>query len=157
MESIKQIKDYLHKYRRMNTRLANIEDEIATIKAILADVSVAISRYGTEPGGGSSELNAVESAANQRLKVSQRLHELERERLELSGLLTRIDRALDMLDDRDRYIVKAHYIDGMRWQDIAMHCYYSEHGVRNRAYRALSAISDMVSSGDMYQVKLWIT
>ena len=54
---------------------------------MLQSESVAISRYGGEPGGGSGELNAVEAAADRRTKMKQQIENMKRDQAEIERVL----------------------------------------------------------------------
>ena len=53
-------KRYLKSYNQLRITAKNFDEDIEASKAMLQDESVAISRYGGEPGGGSGEFNPVE-------------------------------------------------------------------------------------------------
>jgi len=75
---------------------------------------VPISRYGDEPGGGTSEINQVESAAYHRDEPKKKILELEGNIAELERILHKLDRAMEGLGEQDKGIIKSYYIEGNR-------------------------------------------
>ena len=149
-EYISLTKTYLQNYRRWQAESANLGYEAKELAAILADIPVAIAKYGDEPGGGSSELNTIEQSAERRIKLEARLRTTTARKNKLDGILTRVDTALGALNDQLRGLLISHYMDGASWIDIAAGCYYSERWTRERGHRALAMVSEMIFG-------LWIT
>ncbi len=103
-------KRYLKSYNQLRITAKNLDEDIEASQAMLQDESVAISRYGGEMGGGSGELNAVESAANRRMKIQADIVEMQRNKTEIERVLRKVDRALEGLGDADRDLVQGHFI-----------------------------------------------
>lgn len=92
-------KRYLKSYTQLHITVKNLDEGIEAQKTMLQDEAVAISRYGDEPGGGSSELNATESAANRRIMIENCITEMERDKAEIECILRKVNRALEGLSD----------------------------------------------------------
>ena len=68
---------YLKDYKKMQRDIDAWEQQKSDIKAELSDVSVAISRYGGEPGGGSGDMTVVERQAETRGKLEAKLSRID--------------------------------------------------------------------------------
>jgi hypothetical protein len=135
---------YLRSYAQLQITVKNLTDDIEASKAMLQDESVAISRYGGEPGGGSGELNATESAANRRIKITEHIAEMERDKAEIERVLRKVDRAMDGLGDADRDLVQGHFIDGYSWSQLGNKSYCTEKWARDKGNKALKEVAFMV-------------
>lgn len=135
---------YLKSYNQLQITVKNLSEDIEACKAMLQDESVAISRYGGEPGGGSGELNATEAAANRRMKIEAHAADMQRDKAEIERVLRKVDRALDGLSDADQDLVRGHYIDGDSWEHIGARAYCSEKWARDRGNKALREVAFMV-------------
>ena len=135
---------YLKSYTKLQITVKNLDEEIEAQKTMLQDEAVAISRYGDEPGGGSSELNATESAASRRIMIENRIVDMECDKAEIERVLRKIDRALDGLSDGDRDLVQGHFIDGYSWQQLGNKAYCSEKWARDKGNKALKEVAFMV-------------
>lgn len=135
---------YLKSYNQLRITVKNIDEEIEAQKTMLQDEAVAISRYGDEPGGGSSELNATESAVSRRIMIENRIVDMECDKAEIERVLRKIDRALEGLSDGDRDLVHGHFIDGYSWQQLGNKAYCSEKWARDKGNKALKEVAFMV-------------
>ena len=135
---------YLKSYNQLQITVKNLDEEIEAQKNMLQDEAVAISRYGDEPGGGSSELNATESAASRRIMIENRIVDMECDKAEIERVLRKIDRALEGLSDGDRDLVHGHFIDGYSWQQLGNKTYCSEKWARDKGNKALKEVAFMV-------------
>ena len=95
-------------------------------------------------GGGSGELNAVESAANRRMKIQADIVEMQRNKTEIERVLRKVDRALEGLGDADRDLVQGHFIDGYSWGQLGNKAYCTEKWARDKGNKALKEVAFMV-------------
>ena len=137
-------KRYLKSYNQLRITARNLDEDIEASQAMLQDESVAISRYGGEMGGGSGELNAVESAANRRMKIQADIVEMQRNKTEIERVLRKVDRALEGLGDADRDLVQGHFIDGYSWGQLGNKAYCTEKWARDKGNKALKEVAFMV-------------
>ena len=134
------------------------EQERADIERELSDVPVAISHYGAEPGGGASELNAVEREASRRIKLGRRVAAIEQDTRELRRVMQKVENAIRSLDAEEERLITLHYIDGRKWYEIADELAYSETSVKQKGYRAIGKIAVLLfgsKAGGYEQVVLF--
>lgn len=58
-------------------------------------------------------------------KAEALIKKLERKKQERLNSMARVERAIDGLDDRERLVMRAHYIAGLTWEEIAENLYFS--------------------------------
>lgn len=141
---IKETKRILRNYNKMKVAVVNLSEEIEAFETELRSESVAIARYGDEPQGGTSELNATEAAANRRIKTGERLAMLRQRKDEIERTLRSVDRALECLNDEDERLIRGRYIDGYAWWQVARELCYTEKWVRDKGSKVLGDVSMMV-------------
>ena len=141
---IKETKRILRNYNKMKVAVVNLAEEIEALETELRGESVAIARYGDEPQGGTSELNATEAAANRRIKTGERLVMLRQRKDEIERTLRAVDRALECLSDEDERLIRGRYIDGYAWWQVAQKLCYTEKWARDKCGKALGDVAMMV-------------
>ena len=135
---------YLRNYRTWVHAIEAWEKERIDIERELASVPVAVSKYGGEPGGGTGELNSVESLAERRIKLNKRAAAIEQDINELRRVMRNVDPALHALEDETMRIVDVHYIQGHTWMETAYAFDYSESAVKQKGYRAIGKIAEIL-------------
>jgi hypothetical protein len=135
---------YLKNYNQLRIAIENLDEDINARKELLRDESVAISRYGTQPGGGFSELTQAEAAAAKRVKCEQEIIELQSNKAEIERIIRKVDRALEGLSDADCDLVKGYYIDGYSWRQLGQQQFCSEKWARDKGNKALKEVAFMV-------------
>lgn len=141
---IKETKRILRNYNKMKVAVVNLSEEIEALETELRSESVAIARYGDEPQGGTSEMNATESAANRRIKTGERLVMLRQRKDEIERTLRAVDRALECLSDEDERLIRGRYINGYAWWQVAQKLCYTEKWVRDKGGKVLGDVAMMV-------------
>ena len=141
---IRETKRLLQSYNKMKVAVVNLSEEIEALEIELRSESVAIARYGDEPQGGTSELNATEAAANRRIKTGERLTVLRQRKDEIERTLRSVNRALECLSDEDERLIRGRYIDGYAWWQVARDAGYTEKYASERGNRVLRDVADMV-------------
>lgn len=138
-------KRYLKDYKKKKTALSNLKEELKEKTELQGmDVNASIAKYGTEPGGGYSELNAVEKATEISLQLSKDIYNLLSEVGELTKHIKRIDTALDSLPEDSKQILTYRYIDGYTWSGVSDRAYISERKARYICENALQATAYML-------------
>lgn len=141
---IKETKRILRNYNKMKVAVVNLAEEIEALETELRSESVAIARYGDEPQGGTSELNATEAAANRRIKAGERLIMLRQRKDEIERTLRAVDRTLECLNDEDARLIRGRYIDGCAWWQVAQKLCYTEKWARDKGSKVLGDVAMMV-------------
>lgn len=135
---------YLGDYNDMKDSVALWESERNGIETELSSVPVAISKYGGEPVGGSGELNVVEQQAQERIELEERLAEIDRDVKRVRALMRKIEDAVASFDPETCNLIWDHYVERRRWYDIASAMYLSETSVKQRGYRAIQQLSQLL-------------
>ena len=92
------VRNYLKGYKKMQRDIDAWEQQKSDIKAELSDVSVAISRYGGEPGGGSGDMTVVERQAETRGKLEAKLSLIDHNIGELRRVMKTVETAVSALE-----------------------------------------------------------
>ncbi len=145
---IKETKRILRNYNKMKVAVVNLAEEIEALETELQSESVAIARYGDEPQGGTSELNATEAAANRRIKTGERLTMFRQRKDGIERTLRAVDRALECLSDEDERLIRGRYIDGYAWWQVAQKLCYTEKWCRDKGGKVLDDVALMVFGVD---------
>lgn len=156
---IKETKRILRNYNKMKVAVVNLAEEIEALETELRSESVAIARYGDEPQGGTSELNATEAAANRRIKTGERLTMLRQRKADIERMIRAVDRALACLAEADEILVRRRYIDGYDWWQVARAAGYTGKWARTKGVKLLSDVAMMVFGvyDKPVQLKLWMS
>lgn len=141
---IKETKRILRNYNKMKVAVVNLSEEIEALETELRSESVAIARYGDEPQGGTSELNATEAAANRRIKTGERLTMLRQRKDEIERTLRAVDRAMECLSDEDERLIRGRYIDGYAWWQVAQGVGYTERWTQEKSAAVLREVALML-------------
>ena len=97
---------YLKNYNQFQAKLKDIDIEISTVtEQINSLTDVKIAKYDNQPASGFNELSSVELNVERKQKLEQKIQSLQTDKLEISGLLRRIDNALEALPYIDRTII----------------------------------------------------
>lgn len=139
---------HLKNYKKVEQAMQDTAREMERAKAEIAAASdPRVNKYGGSAGGGYHLLSEVESQADRRDKLGQKYRRLECERVKMANYLRRVDRALSILTEQEREIVRAKYIDGSTWVKVALSVGYSEGGCRRIARRAVERIAPVMDCG----------
>ena len=141
---IKETKRILRNYNKMTVAVVNLSEEIEALETELRSESVAIARYGDEPQGGTSEMNATEAAANRRIKKGEHLAMLRQRKDEIERTLRAVDRAMECLSDEDERLIRGRYIDGYDWWQVAQELCYTEKWMRDKGGKVLVDVAMMM-------------
>ena len=143
-DCIKETKRILGQYNKMKVAVQNLTEEIEARTAALQGESVAISRYGDEPMGGTSELTATEAAAERRMRAAADIAVMRQRKAEMERTLRAVDRALACLAAEDERLVRGRYIDGYAWWRVAREAGYTEKWACERGGKALQDVGLML-------------
>ena len=143
-DEVKAVKRLLKDYRKWEAALKNLAAEKTLLETSLQDESIAISRYGIDAPGGSSELTATEAAAARREKTAARIAEIMRCMDDIERQRRAVDRALDALGENIAKLVRLRYIDGFPVWYAARKTGYSEKWTAEKASAALCDMALML-------------
>ena len=142
-EYINITKTRLRRLAEFRALLQSLEAQKQEIELELDGESVAISRYGTDTGGGFSELNAVEKSAQRRMEKESELEGICEDIRKVKSLLHRMDIALDGIGEDDRELITMHYMKHYSWGEVARRFNYSEQWARKRAGRVIRTMAEI--------------
>lgn len=135
----------LKNYADFKAQIANLTDDIEALEMELqTDVNAPIAKYGLESGGGTSELNSVESAASRHDSMREKIAAKKQTIARLTLNLRKIDRAVDVLPPEDRFLIRRKYMEGFTWQQIAIETNQSEKWLAERGRKALDRVAGML-------------
>lgn len=138
---------YLKNYNKFQIVIENLEAEKEAKCLLLSDQSVAISKYGAQTVGGSGELNQTEAAASKRMETQNEIERIDREIAELQRILSKIDRAINGLNEEDQRVITMFYLECRSWREIADALYCSADWARKRGKKAVGEIAFMIFGG----------
>lgn len=138
------VRKYLRKYNQFKVTILNLEEEKEAQIKMLNDFSVSIAKYGDEPGGGSSELNQTEAAADQRIKIKKEIENIDMNIAVLQRLIKKVDRSIAGLADTERRLIVGYFFDNKSWMELGNEMYYTEKWARERGNKAVKEIAFMM-------------
>lgn len=128
-------KEQLKEYRSIKLERDRLADMIKELEAVL--YSPRTSRLDAEPRGGSSPGSPVETAA---IKHAELLDRYEQKVLELSKALVEIEEAIEVLEPRERTLIRLHYAEGLTWEEVCVAMNYSWRHVHRIHAKALETL-----------------
>ena len=145
------VKRYLSQYGRMRGTAESMRMRAKTIREELSegfDIAAPISKYGDQVGGGSPELNTVETAADRRTKKAKMAAWCEAQADVIEHRLELVDHALACLDEREQYLLRGYYFEKKTWVELAMDLYLSETWARKTGGRAVKTMAAIIFGED---------
>ncbi|MBR2215979.1 MAG: hypothetical protein IJ849_09505 [Selenomonadaceae bacterium] len=153
---LKLTKDYLRNYPYYKQAVKSITEDITDIRERLALESPKTAKYSTESGGGYSELNGVEQAANKRMWLERRCDELQENRRALQRQTEKVDAAVNALSTEEQKIIQLFYFEGLTHQALAERIHLSERSSRRRVKKATDSIALMLFGLDAQKTFFFI-
>lgn len=134
---------YLRRLNELRAYLQNLQEEITAKEEMLKTVSTPIAQYSLAPGGGNNG-SRVETDCERRAVMEEELISLRVDAAALTINLAKLDRAIGCLDDESRAIVKQRWIDGRKWEYIAITLHCSPRNCRDKSNNALDKMAVMM-------------
>ena len=133
---------WLRHYNRFKASIDCMNGDLRILEASAKEEEAApIAHYGDTPAGGQSELNSIEKAVDRKIKQQRMITQIKADIAELQRMISKIDRAMETLDDDSRGIIQECYIDGYSWLQVGLQHHLSESGARKKGNRALEDIA----------------
>ena len=148
---LKLTRDYLRNYPYYKQAVEAITKDIGYMQDRLAHESPKTAKYGADTGGGYSELNGVEQAANKRMWLERRCEELQENRRALQRQLEKVDAAVNALSTEEQKIIQMFYFDGLTHQALAQRIHLSERSSQRQVRRATNRIALILFGLDAQQ------
>lgn len=140
---IKLTREYLRNLVYYAEAVKNLTGEIEDIEKELGGVSIKSPGLG-DAGGGTPELNTVEQAVDDRVRLADRYQRLVFERARLQQQIDKVQSAVGKLPDEEREAVRLFYFDRLGYRCMARALYDSERTCRRRVYSATNSIAFML-------------
>lgn len=128
-------KEQLKAYRSLKLERDHLADRIKELEAEL--YSPKTSRFDAVPRGGSSPGSAVETAA---IRHAELLERYESKVAELSAALIEIEEAIEVLEPRERTLIRLHYTEGLTWEEVCVRMCYSWRQIHRIHAKALESL-----------------
>lgn len=108
-------KETLKGYRNIKLERDRLAAMIDEVEAVL--YGPRAQRLDGMPRGGSRPGSAVEDAA---IKHAELLEKYRQKVAELSAALADIERAIEVLEPRERTLIRLHYAQGLTWEEVCV-------------------------------------
>ena len=142
---IEATRGYLKRYNQFQVTIANLNDDIEAMEhAIESEIAAPISKYGGQPGGGSSELTPTEQGASRISKAQDIVRENKESVRNIERILRKVDRAIAQLKPDDQWLIKGHFIDHRSWGELSAEVYHTEKWARERSRKAIKKMAFMI-------------
>lgn len=89
------------------------------------------------PRGGSAPVSAVETLV---VKHTELIECYQQKAAELTQAVKEIENAIEVLDHRERTLIRLHYIQGMTWEEVCVAMSYSWKQIHRIHAKALSLL-----------------
>lgn len=113
-------KEQLRAYRAIRLERDKLLEMLEEMEATI--YSPTIPKLNPAPGGGRNGASPVEIAATKhdelRTRYLQKVSELE-------DAMAKIEAAIETLDNRERTLIRLHYIEGKTWEVVCVEMSYS--------------------------------
>ena len=141
---------YLKDYKKMKSAIELWRGERRELVDRLQVIGAGTAKYGDASSGGYSVLNNLERQVEDRMKLQKRVDTIDHDTHELAGLIRKLDNAIATLDAETQRILRAHYIEGRTWYDIADEQVASYDAVRQKGSRAIHDIARLIFSYSLF-------
>lgn len=137
-------KKYLREYHLYTQYLNNARATLADIDRQLTTESIKTSRFGGQPGGGMSELNAVEAAASKRIDLEKKRQMVCDEMFSVERIVSYIKGSLPKLAPEKQKLIKGFYFDRLPYKELAKQNAYCEQWCRKLIRQAEREMAIMI-------------
>lgn len=141
---------YLRRYEQLKYTAESMRRQAEEIREELAmeDAAAPIAKYGGQVEGGSSELNAVESDVERRIRKEKRADNYDIEAVRIENRIYQVNHAYASLSDEAKTLVHGYYFEGKRWQDLADILHISEDWARKSGAKAVRQMAGIIFEQD---------
>lgn len=133
-------KERLRRYRDLLLEKKRLEEQLGTIEAALYNPKIQqLKQTPRAPSQG----NATEDLANKHLELLDRYRE---QLAELTMEQLAIEEAIERLPNRERNLIRCYYIQGLKWEEVAVAINYSwrqTHRIHSRALQLLAGMEEV--------------
>ena len=130
-------KERLKAYRSIKLERDRLVTMIEELEAQMQ--SPRSQRLDGMPRGGSAPSNPVETLAVKHVELIERYQQKVAELTEAAG---EIENAIEILDHRERTLIRLHYIQGLTWEEVCVAMTYSWRQVHRIHSKALEILKN---------------
>lgn len=130
-------KEQLKAYRAIKLELDRLAEMIEEMGAKIYNPKVQ--QLDGMPRGTSYPASPVENAAIKRNELLQRYKDKTRE---LTEALIEIENAIEVLEPRERTLIRLHYAQGLTWEEVCVAMNYSWRQIHRIHAKALEALRE---------------
>lgn len=130
-------KERLKAYRSIKLERDRLVTMIEELEAQMQ--SPRSQRLDGMPRGGSAPSNPVETLAVKHVELIERYQQKVAELTEAAG---EIENAIEVLDHRERTLIRLHYIQGMTWEEVCVAMSYSWKQIHRIHAKALEILKN---------------
>lgn len=128
-------KEQLKAYRNIKLERDRLADMIEELEATIYGPKAQ--RLDGMPRGGSRPGSVTEEAA---IKHAELLGRYQQKVAELSAALAEIESAIEVLEPRERTLIRLHYAQGLTWEEVCVAMTYSWRQVHRIHAKALEIL-----------------
>lgn len=132
-------KEELKQYQHIKNELENLENTLQRIAEELRSPKTAnlTGMPKSQPIEGSNPWDAKIDRKDEILKLYARKKE------ELEAVLLAIEQAIDTLEPQERTVLRLHYIDGLKWEQVCVVGFFSWRTAHRYHARALEKLKNI--------------
>lgn len=108
-----EVKTWLRSYRYLKSEVERLEEELAEWRSKAEKMTRELSGMPSGSGGGDKVPACVEKIWELERKLSAKLSDMVEQR-------QAIERAIEALTDKQKQLMHYRYIDGMKWEKVAV-------------------------------------
>lgn len=108
-----KVKTWLRSYRYLKSEVERLEEELAEWRSKAEKMTRELSGMPSGSGGGDKVPACVEKIWELERKLSAKLSDMVEQR-------QAIERAIEALTDKQKQLMHYRYIDGMKWEKVAV-------------------------------------
>lgn len=108
-----EVKTWLRSYRYLKSEVERLEEELAGWRSKAEKMTRELSGMPSGSGGGDKVPACVEKIWELERKLSAKLSDMVEQR-------QAIERAIEALPDKQKQLMHYRYIDGMKWEKVAV-------------------------------------
>lgn len=108
-----EVKTWLRSYRYLKSEAERLEEELAEWRSKAEKMTRELSGMPSGSGGGDKVPACVEKIWELERKLSAKLSDMVEQR-------QAIERAIESLPDKKKQLMRYRYIDGMKWEKVAV-------------------------------------
>lgn len=108
-----EVKTWLRSYRYLKSEVERLEEELAEWRSKAEKMTRELSGMPSGSGGGDKVPACVEKIWELERKLSAKLSDMVEQR-------QAIERAIESLPNKQKQLMRYRYIDGMKWENVAV-------------------------------------